>query len=101
MIKEGENLSVNLKLYDKGEYVESRRKKMYISYSLLMVSLIPTFVTYGTAVNKAEQFKNGFGNYNDANKWITASNVFKGISIGCGVIFAYELVRYLIAANRF
>ena len=23
-----------------------------------------------------------------------------GVSIGCGVIFAYELVRYLIAANQ-
>ena len=100
MVEENANLSLNLKLYDKGEYVESRRKKMYFSYSLLMVSLIPTFVTYGTGVNKANQFNDGFGNYFEAKKWVSAYNVFMGISIGCGVIFAYQLVRYLIAANQ-
>ena len=100
MIKEGENLSVNLKLYDKGDYVESRRKKMYFSYSLLMVSLIPTFITYGNYYNEARLFNNGFGNYFVAKDWETGYFVSVGISIGCGVLFAYELVRYLIAANQ-
>lgn len=100
MIKEGENLSVNLKLYDKGDYVESRRKKMYFSYSLLMVSLIPTFITYGNYYNEARLFNNGFGNYFVAKDWEAGYFVSVGISIGCGVLFAYELVRYLIAANQ-
>ena len=38
--------------------------------------------------------------YSEAKKWQTASNVTAGISIGCGVWFVYELVRYLIAANQ-
>ena len=100
MIKEGENLSVNLKLYDKGDYVESRRKKMYFSYSLLMVSLIPSFVTYGNYYNEANAYKNGHGNFDVAKGWETGYLISMGVSIGCGVFFAYELIRYLIAANE-
>lgn len=100
MLNEGENLTVNLNLIDKGDYVESRRKKMYLSYSLLMVSLIPSFVTYGNYYNEANAFNNGYGNYKVAKGWETGYFVSVGISIGCGVLFAYELVRYLIAANQ-
>ena len=38
--------------------------------------------------------------YDEARRWEIASNVTAGISIACGVWFAYELVRYLIAANE-
>ena len=34
-----------------------------------------------------------------AEKWQTATNVTRFITIGCGVFWGYELVRYLIAAN--
>ena len=65
-----------------------------------MVSLIPTFITYGNYYNEARLFNNGFGNYFVAKDWEAGYFVSVGISIGCGVLFAYELVRYLIAANQ-
>lgn len=93
-------LMVNTKPYDRSAYIEKRRKWMYRSYSLLMVSLIPTFYCYGTYNSMAAAYNSEYGvSYEDAIKWQKAKNITMGISIGCGVLFAEELVRYLISAN--
>lgn len=96
-----EVVKINPKIKKDKGYIDKRRKIMYASYSALVVSLIPNFVCQGEFQNY-----NGIYNilktedsYNSAVKWATASNICSGISIGCGVFFAYELVRYLISAN--
>ena len=80
-------------------YIDKRRKIMYASYSLFMVSLIPTFYTYGNYQNYVNLYKNYQVDYETAKKWQDATNVTRIISIGAGVLWGYELVRYLIAAN--
>ena len=94
-------VEINPKIKKEKDFIDSRRKKMYGAYSLLLISLIPNFYCNG-------EFQNSYGiyellqtqeTYTSAKKWKTAANVCAGISIGCGVLFAYELVRYLFAAN--
>ena len=59
-----------------------------------------TFYCYGTYNSMAAAYNSEYGvSYEDAIKWQKAKNITMGISIGCGVLFAEELVRYLISAN--
>lgn len=87
-----------------GDYIEKRRRWMYTSYSVLVTSLIPVFYCKGQVNSYANANYLGYLTDNSdlekANKWITASNVTTGISIGCGIWFTYELIRYLYAANK-
>ena len=100
LLQDGNFLILNTKPYDKSAYIEKRRKWMYRSYSLLIVSLIPTFYCYGTYSSMAAAYNSDYGvTYEDALKWQKAKNITMGISIGCGALFVEELVRYLIAAN--
>ena len=64
-----------------------------------MISLIPAFYTNGQFKNKYQLYNKGQLEFNDANKYQTAMNVTRIISIGCGLFWGYELVRYLLAAN--
>ncbi|MBR5647159.1 MAG: hypothetical protein IKX23_11015 [Treponema sp.] len=77
-------------------YIEKHRRKMYFSYSMLITSVIPLMVTRGQYQTYANTSSS---NENELNAWHTASIVSAGITIGCGVWFVYELVRYLIAAD--
>ena len=83
---------------------------MYLSYSILVTSLIPTiaangkFDDYKTLLSGDNAAKlSSSGNYNKVYKdyqlWNISSKVFSGISIACGIWFAYELYRYFNAAN--
>lgn len=89
---------------DTSDYIEKRRRWMYTSYSVLVTSLIPVFYCKGQVNSYVNANSLGYLTTDEdlakANKWITASNVTTGISIGCGIWFAYELVRYLYAANK-
>lgn len=97
---DGSYLQVKAKPFDRSQYIETRRKWMYASYSALIVSLIPSFYCYGNSNAAALSYNHDYGtSYDEAKKWQTASNVTTGISIGVGVFFVYELVRYLMAAN--
>ena len=80
-------------------YIDKRRKIMYASYSVFVLSLIPTFYTYGNYVNYANMYKNNQIDYKTAKSWENATNTTRFITIGCGLFWGYELVRYLIAAN--
>ncbi len=77
-------------------YIEKHRRRMYFSYSMLVTSVIPLMVTKG----QYQSYSNSSSLSEDKiNSWYTASIVSTGITIGCGVWFVYELVRYLIAAD--
>lgn len=96
-------ITFDLNPFDKEAYIEKRRRWMYTSYSALITSLIPTFYLDGQVDSYHKMAALGMirtqEDINTANNWTTASNISKGVSIGCGVWFIYELVRYLYAAN--
>lgn len=99
-LSDGNYLVVDAKPFDRSEYIEKRRRWMYRSYSLLIVSLLPTFYCYGNSYAIAQAYNGNYDvSYDEAKRWQTASYVTTGISIGCGVLFVVELVRYLRAAN--
>lgn len=93
-------VKIKPKPMDREKYIDTRRKWMYASYSLLMVSLIPTFYTYGTFLNKVKLYNDyDMISYEKASKWQQASRICTGVSIACGVFWGFELVRYFMAAN--
>ena len=92
-------VEINPKPIDRGAYIEKRRKWMYGSYSAFMISLIPVFITQGTFLNQKKLYYDGIIDYETAVGWQTAANVCAGISIGLGVFWGIELVRYLVSAN--
>lgn len=97
---DGQHYVVKAKPFDHSAYIEKRRKLMYGSYSLLIVSLMPTFYCYGNSYAAAMAYNHDHGvSYEEAMRWQTASNITIGISGACGVLFIYELIRYLNAAN--
>ena len=54
---------------------------------------------YGNYYTYANRYNNGLGSYDDVLEWETRRKICGGISLTCGAIFIYELVRYLVAAN--
>ena len=98
-IYDGSFVKINPKPMDRMSYIDNRRKWMYGAYSVFMISLIPAFYTNGQFKNKYQLYNKGQLEFNEANKYQTAMNVTRIISIGCGLFWGYELVRYLLAAN--
>ncbi len=96
---DGSYVTIKPKPMDRMSYIDTRRKIMYASYSAFIVSLIPTFYTYGNYLNYVNLYKNNQIDYETANGWQKATNITRVISIGLGLFWGYELVRYLIAAN--
>lgn len=95
----GSEVTINPKIFDRDEYIDTRRKIMYASYSVFIVSLIPTFYSYGNYLNQVKSYNMGVGDYSSAVKAQNTLYICQGISIGCAVIWGYELLRYLLAAN--
>lgn len=95
--------SIKIKNTSTSDYIEKRRRWMYTSYSIFVCSLFPKFYTQGKVNSYTQAYNAGTLTSNEdllkANQWIQASNVTTGITIGAGVFFMYELVRYLYSAN--
>ena len=98
-VYDGNYVTIKPKPMDRMAYIDKRRKIMYGTYSVFVLSLIPTFYTYGNYQNYVNLYKNYQTDLETARTWQTATNVTRFISIGCGILWGYELVRYLIAAN--
>lgn len=92
-------VTIKPKPMDRMSYIDTRRKWMYGTYTLFMSSLIPAFYTYGNYQNYLGLYKNKLVDYETAKNWQVASATCEVISIGLGVLWGIELVRYLIAAN--
>lgn len=99
LAQNGMNLAVNAKPFDRSAFIEKRRRRMYTAYSLFIVSLIPTFYTYGSFVADLNAYNAGCGDYDTAHNMQISSYVTSGISIGCAVFWVFELGRYFSAAN--
>lgn len=99
--KEGQVVMADIKDIDIGDYIEKRRRMMYISYSALICSLPFLFYSYGNFSSLSRGAAEGIPVDPVAfETYRTMSFVTIGISIGCGAWFIYELVRYLVAANK-
>ncbi len=86
--------------FDRGQYIEKRRRWMYGAYSSLVVSLIPYFIIKGNV----ETYSSFNGSFSDSARqeyqaWKTAYNIYQWVPLVCGAFFGYEFVRYLLAAN--
>ena len=103
--------TTKLKPLDHSEYIEKYRKRMYISYSVLVTSLVPTIATKGRLKSYVDLFNdndrikllNDQGildqRFKEAKIWNTSAIVCTGISIAAGAWFVFELYRYFNAAN--
>ena len=87
-------LYVKPEVFNRNDYIEKHRRRMYTAYSGLIVSLIPYFVTKGQYQNHLAAREN-----DKAFIWNISNKVAAGISIGCGIWFVYEMVRYFMAAD--
>ena len=96
---DGNYVTINPYPKDRSKYINTRRKWMYGSYTLLMISLIPTFYTYANYQNQVKLYKDGLSDYESAKMWQNATNITRFISLGCGIFWGFELVRYLLAAD--
>ena len=94
------NLEVNAKTFDRAENIDKRRRRMYTAYSALICSLPFTFFCVGNYNAKTNAYNLGAGTYEDALKWQNITYGVSVISVTCGVWFAFEMVRYLRAANQ-
>ncbi|MCR4630315.1 MAG: PEGA domain-containing protein [Treponema sp.] len=99
----GKKLFAKPKLLSRTEYIEKRRRWMYTSYSVLIVSLIPYFYTKGLSESYVNAQASGATLDSQAlaqaNMWSMASAITGGISIAAGGWFIYDLVRYLMSAD--
>lgn len=100
LAQDGNILSVNAKPYDREKHIDRQRRRMYTAYSVLICSLVPTFFTVGnfTAVNNS--YAAGRANFDEVEKWQKYSYYSLGVSCTAGAWFAFEMVRYLFAANE-
>ena len=96
---DGSAVTLNPKPRDRTEYVNTRRKWMYGAYTVFMISLIPTFYTFGNFQINKDLYSKHQIDFETAKRWQTASNISSTISICCGVFWGIELIRYLVAAN--
>lgn len=100
--------TAKFKTVNHSDYIEKRRREMYLSYSILVTSLVPTIITRGTVKSykailadseKQKKIDDLDEKINTANKWVLSSNISSAVSIACGVWFVFELYRYFTAAN--
>ncbi len=110
-VEDGALYTAKVKPLDHSEYIEKYRRKMYLSYSVLVTSLVPTIITTGRLKNYVNMFNNTDNlkvlqeagtlekKYAEAKIWNTTAIVCTGISITAGVWFIFELYRYFNAAN--
>ena len=72
---------------------------MYNSYSALVVSLIPAFVSYGMYVNMHNGWALGHETEETAMLWKNILNGFGILSAGLGVNLAVQLGLFIGAAD--
>lgn len=85
--------------------VEKRRSVLYWSLGALYVSLPIAMLTNGVFQDKlraynAEYLPADQRTYDDIKGWETAYRIGTGVSVGLGVNYIVQLVRYLLAAER-
>lgn len=93
------NLILKSETLNISERIEKRRHTMYNSYSAFLVSLIPTFFTYGMYINKHNGWAMGEEEESNAKTWEIISNSSIALSAGLGINFIIQLGRYIAAVD--
>lgn len=98
--KDGSNLLVNAKPYDRAKNIDKRRRRMYTAYSALICSLPATFFCVGNFNSATNAYNADRGTYDNALSWQKRAYASIGVSCVAGGWFVFEMVRYLFAANE-
>lgn len=93
------NLRLKSETLNISQRIEKRRRSMYNSYSAFIVSLIPTFFSYGMYINKHNGWVMGSEDESKAKTWEIVSNSSIALSCGLGVNFIIQLGRYISAVD--
>ena len=93
------NLQLKRDTQEISSRIEKRRRAMYNSYSALLVSLIPSFITYGMYVNVANGWALGHESKETVNLWKNISTGSMILSAGLGVNLAVQLGLFIGAAD--
>lgn len=103
---EGQSTTVTIKTVkgDTEKKIEKARNAFYWSLGALYLSLPVSMLSYGIAMDKYDAYMDGRmsqtqDSVDDVNKWLKISDISRGVSIGLGVNAAFQLVRYILAAN--
>lgn len=85
--------------------IERQRSILYWSLGGLYISLPVSMLTYGALQDRLRAFDTGSipstdDTISEINGWGLASNVATGISVGLGINYVIQLIRYLLAAEQ-
>ena len=108
---DGALYSAKVKPLNHSDYIEKYRRRMYLSYSVLVTSLVPAIATKGRLQSYVNLFNDSDRiqilkdqglldqRFREAKIWNTSAIVCTGISVAAGAWFIFELCRYFNAAN--
>ncbi len=101
--REGASVGIRPNATETGKKIERTRNAFYWSLGALYLSLPFYMLSYGIAQDKTIAYNDGklpADSADDVNKWIRISDVSRGVSIALGINAAFQLTRYILAANR-
>lgn len=99
IIEKEKKYVVNAKTFNKADYIDTSRRRMYLAYSVLMCSLPFTFYSLGEFNSANIEYKQNHISYDEVKKLQIRSNVTQTISFIAAGWFCFELFRYLYSAN--
>ena len=100
-IADGDFVSFRAKPVDVDSLIDKSRKRMYTSYTLLVMSLPVAFYCYGKFDEGRKSYNLEYTNDADyVKKWQKYSWGFFGLSAVLGVNFGIQLARYLHTASK-
>lgn len=89
------------KSVDAETYIDNRRIWMYRAYSLLVLSMPFTLYSKGKYISAVNAYNSRtMTDLNKVYRYEKMYDIATGITIVCAGFFGYELIRYLIAANK-
>lgn len=101
ILKDGAEVTVNARTFNREQNIDTRRKGMYRAYTALICSLPFTFYCVGNFTSTNNRYATGTSgiSYDDVKKWQNRSYGTIAVTGVCATWFVVEIVRYLKAAN--
>jgi len=98
--EDGASLMVDAKSIDTASLIDKRRRWMYTSYSVFIMTLPFTFASTGDYVNSLNAYYNGYGTRDEAVKKNNIRLGFSAASVVTGVVWVSNLIWYLHTASK-
>lgn len=85
--------------------IEKRRRVFYGSLAALYLSIPLSMISYGINVNMATAYEDDKiahtqENLDEIRNWYQVSTISRGVTIGLGLNVAFQLFRYILAAEQ-